>query len=317
MTKVHVISGFLGAGKTSFIKQLLHNNPFSEEKVVIIENEFGQVNIDAALLENESIPLYEITEGCLCCSLQNDFVLTMSEIWEKIRPDRIIIEPSGIFMLETFFELMKKKELADKFDVGSVLTLLDGTLFDGQIIRMEMMIAAQIHHADHVLITKTNEIDKTMLNKAKTFARYHNQTATISSFNQCLNKKTIHQLFTSQASVNHKDLSLNIDHDVMMSETIQIPQGLTTSKLESLVNALRANAFGDIIRWKGIIEVDRNIYECQYTNGKFKMSLSDSDQSGIIVMIGKDMDLNKIRSCIGLGRCDNERIAGRSAFRLK
>lgn len=94
-TKVDIISGFLGAGKTTFIKRVLEGRP-ADEKTVLIENEFGEVGIDGGFLKNSGIEIREMNSGCICCSLVGDFSENLKEILEKYQPERVIIEPSGV-----------------------------------------------------------------------------------------------------------------------------------------------------------------------------------------------------------------------------
>ncbi|MFR6311459.1 CobW family GTP-binding protein, partial [Anaerofustis stercorihominis] len=95
MTNVDIISGFLGAGKTTFIKKLV-NEVFKGEKIVLIENEFGEIGIDGGFLKDAGIEITEMNSGCICCSLVGDFSKSLKEVIEKFSPDRIIIEPSGV-----------------------------------------------------------------------------------------------------------------------------------------------------------------------------------------------------------------------------
>ena len=94
MLKIDIISGFLGAGKTTFIKRLL-NTSLKDENVVLIENEYGEVSVDTNLLEDSKIEIKELSQGCICCSLVGDFSKSLNEVISKYNPDRILIEPSG------------------------------------------------------------------------------------------------------------------------------------------------------------------------------------------------------------------------------
>ena len=94
MTKIDIISGFLGAGKTTFIKKMLED-VFQGEKIVLIENEFGEIGIDGGFLKDSGIEISELNSGCICCSLVGDFGKNLREVMERFYPDRILIEPSG------------------------------------------------------------------------------------------------------------------------------------------------------------------------------------------------------------------------------
>ncbi|MDF2568064.1 MAG: putative GTPase, family, partial [Oscillospiraceae bacterium] len=95
VTEIYVISGFLGAGKTTLIQKLLQE-AFKQDKIVLIENDFGEISVDATLLQSSGVEVKEINSGCICCSLSGDFVKAVKEILDRFHPDKIIIEPSGV-----------------------------------------------------------------------------------------------------------------------------------------------------------------------------------------------------------------------------
>lgn len=103
-TRVDIISGFLGAGKTTLIKKFI-NEKLSKEKTVIIENEFGEVGIDGSILRKSNMEVKEITSGCICCTIKQDFKKAIEEVIDKLNPDRIIIEPSGVGKLSEILKL--------------------------------------------------------------------------------------------------------------------------------------------------------------------------------------------------------------------
>lgn len=112
MIKVDVVSGFLGAGKTTLVRKLL--KVYEKEKVVLIENEFGEIGIDGELVERDGFEVFEISNGCICCIMQKDFVHMLSRIIEEFKPQRIIIEPTGISILSEIIEILKRPEFASR-----------------------------------------------------------------------------------------------------------------------------------------------------------------------------------------------------------
>ena len=128
MIKVDVISGFLGAGKTTLIKKL-YAEVFKNEKVVLIENEFGEIGIDGAFLKESGIEIKEINSGCICCSLVGDFSTSMKEVVEKFTPERIIIEPSGVGKLSDILKAIETVEEDLKVRIR-----IDGSLVDYSVI---------------------------------------------------------------------------------------------------------------------------------------------------------------------------------------
>ena len=123
MIKIDVISGFLGAGKTTLIKKLLETG-FHDEKVVLIENEFGEIGIDGAFLKNAGYEIKEINAGCICCSLVGDFESSIKEIIKEFNPDRIIVEPSGVGKLSDIIGAITKVDEDLKLNI--LATVVDG-----------------------------------------------------------------------------------------------------------------------------------------------------------------------------------------------
>ena len=123
MIKVDVISGFLGAGKTTLIKKIFES-VLKKEKVVLIENEFGEVGVDSTFLKESGIQIKEINAGCICCSLVGDFSSSMSEVIERYNPERIIIEPSGVGKLSDIVNAILK--LQEKLQINILATVVDG-----------------------------------------------------------------------------------------------------------------------------------------------------------------------------------------------
>ena len=129
MTKIDIISGFLGAGKTTLIKKLIEE-AFTGEKLVLIENEFGEIGIDGGFLKDSGINITEMNSGCICCSLVGDFGTALAEVLEKYAPDRIIIEPSGVGKLSDVIKAVlgvKEKVAEDSVVLNSFTTVADAT----------------------------------------------------------------------------------------------------------------------------------------------------------------------------------------------
>ncbi len=124
MTKVNIISGFLGAGKTTLIKKLIKEE-LKKEKVLLIENEFGEIGIDGGFLKNAGIEIKEMNSGCICCSLVGDFKSALKDALEKYKPDRIIIEPSGVGKLSDVIEAVANIKEHDNISLNSFATVVD------------------------------------------------------------------------------------------------------------------------------------------------------------------------------------------------
>lgn len=163
MIKVDIITGFLGAGKTTLIKLVADTLYRNGEKIVIIENEFGEIGIDGAALAIEGLNVLEITSGCLCCSVKGDFIDALKKIENEIKPDRILIEPSGIFVPGDIFDIFKDPEIGEKMQINSVTTIIDCLHYLKQRVKYRFFFENQIKHAQSVVMSKTETVsDETM-----------------------------------------------------------------------------------------------------------------------------------------------------------
>ena len=178
MTKIDVISGFLGAGKTTFIKKLLEE-AVAGEKVVLIENEFGEIGIDSGFLKDSGIEIREMNSGCICCSLVGDFGKSLAEVIVRYQPERVIIEPSGVGKLSDVMKAVR--------DVSADLDVLlnsSVTVVDVKKCRMYMknfgeFFNDQIEHAGNIVLSRTDIADQEKVETAVAMIRQHNKAASI------------------------------------------------------------------------------------------------------------------------------------------
>lgn len=125
MTKVDIISGFLGAGKTIFIKELIAK-VYKGEKIVLIENEFGEIGIDSRFMQNSGIEVTEMNSGCICCTLVGDFAKALKQVVDEFQPDRVIIEPSGVGKLSDVASAVNEMKDSAQVEIDSRITVVDG-----------------------------------------------------------------------------------------------------------------------------------------------------------------------------------------------
>ncbi|HBC94144.1 MAG TPA: hypothetical protein DCZ10_14915 [Pelotomaculum sp.] len=132
MIKVDVVSGFLGAGKTTLIKLLL--KAYENERVVLVENEFGEIGIDGELVERDGFDVFEISNGCICCIMKKDFVQVLARVIEEFKLERIIIEPTGISILSEIIDILRRPEFASQCLINSLLTVVDSVNYLANMI---------------------------------------------------------------------------------------------------------------------------------------------------------------------------------------
>ena len=179
MTKINIISGFLGAGKTTLIKKLL-NEVYKGQKVVLIENEFGEIGIDGGFLKDAGIEITEMNSGCICCSLVGDFGKSLKEVLEKFKPDRIIIEPSGVGKLSDVIKAVKdvQKDLS-QVELDSYVTVADAGKCKMYMKNFGEFFNNQIEHASTIILSRTQNLSQEKLEQVVKLIRGVNAEATI------------------------------------------------------------------------------------------------------------------------------------------
>nr|WP_308507840.1 GTP-binding protein [uncultured Stomatobaculum sp.] len=177
-TKVDIISGFLGAGKTTFIKKLLAE-ALAGEKVVLIENEFGEIGIDGGFLKDSGIEVREMNSGCICCSLVGDFASSLKEILTKYTPDRVIIEPSGVGKLSDVMRAVADVEEELPVAGNSAVTLVDVKKAKLYIKNFGEFFNNQVQYAKTIVLSRTDVADQKKIDEAIQLIREINKDATI------------------------------------------------------------------------------------------------------------------------------------------
>ena len=177
MTKIDIFSGFLGAGKTTLIKKLI-KEAYAGEKLVLIENEFGQIGIDGGFLAEAGIAVNEINSGCICCSLVGDFGKALHQVMEQYAPDRILIEPSGVGKLSDVIKAVKDANL-ENAELNSYSTVVDAGKCKMYMKNFGEFFGDQIKHANCVILSHTAKCSDEKLAAAVALVMEHNPSATI------------------------------------------------------------------------------------------------------------------------------------------
>ncbi len=178
MTKIDIISGFLGAGKTTFIKKLLEE-AISGEQVVLIENEFGEIGIDGGFLKDSGIEIREMNSGCICCSLVGDFGKSLAEVLTKYKPDRVIIEPSGVGKLSDVMKAVRDVAAEIEVTLNSAVTIVDVAKCRMYMKNFGEFFNNQIENAGTVVLSRTDITAMDKVNQAVELIREKNPKAVI------------------------------------------------------------------------------------------------------------------------------------------
>ena len=176
MIKIDVISGFLGAGKTTLIKKLFESK-LKNEKVVLIENEFGEIGVDGSFLKNSGVQIKEINSGCICCSLVGDFSKSMKELVENYAPDRIIIEPSGVGKLSDIIKAIEKVD--EPLKINIVATVVDGGKCKMYYKNFGEFYDDQVKQANTIIVSKADKLTNDKVLAAVELIKSLNPHATV------------------------------------------------------------------------------------------------------------------------------------------
>ncbi len=177
MTKIDIFSGFLGAGKTTLIKKLI-KEAYSGEKVVLIENEFGEIGIDGGFLQDAGIEITEMNSGCICCSLVGDFTKALEKVLDEYKPDRVIIEPSGVGKLSDIIKAVKKIDSPDA-KLNSFTAVADAGKCKMYMKNFGEFYNDQIENASAIVLSHTDVAKESKIEEAVSLIKEHNSEAVI------------------------------------------------------------------------------------------------------------------------------------------
>ena len=178
MTTIDIISGFLGAGKTTLIKKLIAES-FQGQKLVLIENEFGEIGIDGGFLKDAGIEITEMNAGCICCSLVGDFNTALRQVYEQYHPDRILIEPSGVGKLSDVSKAVGRVAEDTEMALGSAVTVVNAKKCKMYMKNFGEFFNDQVEHAGTIILSRTQDMKEDKLEETVALLREKNPRATI------------------------------------------------------------------------------------------------------------------------------------------
>ena len=219
MTKVDIISGFLGAGKTTFIKKLI-SEVYTEEKLVLIENEFGEIGIDGGFLQDAGIEITEMNSGCICCTLVGDFSKALKKVIDEYAPDRVIIEPSGVGKLSDVAKAIEDVKKVADIEIASKIAVVDGKKAKLYLKNFGEFYQDQVANASTIVISRTQMMDDEKIEAVVHMLRHENADATIIStpWDELGKEAILHALEHEElehvhAHHHHHDEHCNCGHD--------------------------------------------------------------------------------------------------------
>lgn len=328
MAKIDIISGFLGAGKTTLIQKLL-KEALKGEKVVLIENEFGEIGIDGGFLKDAGIEITEMNSGCICCTLVGDFSKALVKVLDEYHPDRVIIEPSGVGKLSDVARAIEAVEKDADIEIDGRITVVDGKKAKMYMKNFGEFFKDQVEHASTIVVSRTQMMTDEKVEECVHTLREENAEATIISTPwDELGKEAISHALTKGAEIeslfeDHEDHDHDHDHcdhdhhdhdhhdhdhdcccghdhdhhhhhhadDVFTSWGKETVHKYTEEELDYLLKALsETTSYGTILRSKGIIQMtDGSWKQFDLVPEEYEVREGQPDYTGRICVIGTDL----------------------------
>ncbi|MBS5725230.1 MAG: GTP-binding protein [Clostridiales bacterium] len=335
MTKIDLFSGFLGAGKTTLIKKLIAE-AYTGEKLVIIENEFGDISIDGGFLQDAGVQIREMNAGCICCSLVGDFSTALLQVYREYAPDRILIEPSGVGKLSDVIRAVE--------GVAEEGLALNGcaTVVDAKKCKMYMknfgeFFNDQIQHANTIVLSRTGDLSEAKINECIALLKEKNSQALIvtTPWDMLTGRQILDAIEQPQGSLldvdicpicgedhahhHHHDEKCGCGHDhdahhhegecacghhyadeVFVSWGKETASCYTKEQLEEILDALSDESrFGMVLRAKGIVAGDTGWLHFDYTPGEADVRTGPAAVTGRLCVIGSGLHEDALDKLFG------------------
>ena len=300
MIKTDIFSGFLGAGKTTLIKKLA-DEAYKGEKLVIVENEFGEIGIDKGFLEDSGIEITEMNSGCICCTLVGDFTQALKKVAQELKPDRIIIEPSGVGKLS---DVKEAAEQVEEIDIAAGVTVVDAKKCRMYMKNFGEFFNNQIENADIIVLSHTKGMAEDKLKEALHLIREHNDEAQIitTDWDSISGKQILDAM--NECSHHHHDHDCECgchDHEhhhhadeVFTSCGIETIHKFDEEEISDILDHIEET--GTVLRAKGIVEAkDGSWLHFDYIPGEKDIRTGRAQLTGKACVIGTDLDEEKIR----------------------
>ena len=315
MTKIDIFSGFLGAGKTTLIKKLI-KEAFQGEKLVLIENEFGEIGIDGGFMKDAGINVTEMNSGCICCSLVGDFGAALEEVLEKYHPDRIIIEPSGVGKLSDVIKAVSGvMESHADVQMNGYVTVADATKCKMYMKNFGEFYKDQVASASTIVISRTQEMSGDKIEECVALLREENKEAAIITTPwEQLGEESIRRALEHRTGMedlmedshdhhdHHDHCGCGHDHhdhdhhhhhadEIFTSWGRETAHQYTEGELEQILKALsEGEAYGTVLRAKGIIPVEGGLWkQFDLVPGEYEVREGQPDYTGRLCVIGTDL----------------------------
>ena len=338
-TKIDVLSGFLGAGKTTLIKKLLAE-ALEGEKLVLIENEFGEISVDGGFLQETGVQVSELSSGCICCTLVGDFTEALKQVYEQYRPDRILIEPSGVAKLSDVIAAIEDAVKAvPELTLNSFVTVVDGSKVKAYMKNIPEY-KNQVQSAGTIILSRTQKLSQEKLEAAVALLREKNDTAAVitTPWDQLDGKAILNAIegvsmhdqlleLVKAAHAHHHEhehdheghehhhhdhgegCSCGHEHhhhhgdaeEMFDSWGKETPKAFSRADIETILEALDDGKCGEVLRAKGIVpDGEGGWLEFDFVPDEYEVRQSKADYTGRLCVIGVGLKEDKLAQLFGL-----------------
>ena len=339
MTKIDIVSGFLGAGKTTLIKKLLAE-AFPGEKLVLIENEFGEISIDGGFLKDSGVQISEMSSGCICCSLVGDFNKALKDVHEQFHPDRILIEPSGVGKLSDVIVAVENtvKDVPD-MKLNSFVTVADATKVKIYMKNFGEFYNNQIESAGTIILSRTQRLSQEKLEAAVALLREKNPTAALlttpwdqldgMTILSAIEKVSLADELLAHMRAEHEADEAEHEHEhhhhhhdgqecddpacschhhhhhadeVFTSWGVETPRKFTEAEIRKALSEFDEDAsYGTILRAKGFVDAsDGKWLYFDYVPGEADVRRGEPAVTGRVCVIGSKLNEQAVKELFGI-----------------
>lgn len=312
---VNVVYGFLGAGKTTFIKHILENPP-PGEKLVILVNEFGDVGLDGLILSqagNRMFDVVELPSGCICCTMAGDFRRQFLELHERYSPDRLIVEPTGVATISQIMQILKGEDLEPLYEELNLINILDASEFLTFIKRQRHFVENQLRHSTITILNKVDLVKENMVdllvNSVKDISP--NTTVFPTSFG-CLDTALVHEILDTVArepdaestrGSGHSDGEHDLGHHHHEGLANQYKSfGKTFGEvfdqgcLEDFFERVKRGEFGEVVRAKGVFKTPDEWVKLELASNEVRFELIPAAVRSLVSLVGAEMNTQDMES---------------------
>ncbi len=286
--KVNIICGFLGVGKTTLLKDLLAK---SSEGTAVLINEFGDIGLDGLLVnQGQNISVAELPSGCVCCSLRRDLVEAIKEIREKIAPQRLIIEPSGIAAPSGILEALASPQLAGMLEIEAVIGIVDCSSFieNYESGMFGTFYLDQVYNSDLILLNKTDLVDAELLERTGRLVRELNPAAVVLPSTYC-------QVNLPEIKHEKPTVTYGFKPD-MQSYSVRAGKIYEQNRIEQLLDQVQEGRYGEVYRAKGVFRTDTGWIGFDFVQGLLSYQRIKDSTDSRFIFIGKDLEKNSLQA---------------------